>query len=71
LEADGPRPGKRGYGARFLKQTSSLPGSAFVKMNTISMTVTMRKATLKPRLELRQVNDWPVLNAWVGRILGA
>jgi hypothetical protein len=26
-------------------------------MNTISMTVTMTKATLKPRLQLRQVNE--------------
>jgi len=33
--------------------------------------MTLAKMILEPRLQLRPVNDWPVLNASVGRILGA
>ena len=39
-------------------------------MNTISMTVTMTKATLKPRLQLRQVNASSSLSErFIGKLL--
>ena len=52
-----PRSHQRGIGARFLKQTSSLPGYVFVSMNTISMTVNMTAANAEPRVQLRPVNE--------------
>jgi hypothetical protein len=48
----------RGLGARFLKQPSCLAGSAFGNMNAIPITIRMRVAAPRPRVQFGPVNGF-------------